>query len=100
VQLRKFLNEGGTKRVNVVAVSWTEGRYGDDSPSRLRSMVRNFHPAIRVVRASPKVEKDFSPLSYVPASFIFDRQGKVVYGDGNREYLGTARLTKILDSIN
>lgn len=99
MQLRKFLSNGGMKRLNVVAISWTEGRYGDASPSRLRSMVRSFHPAIRVIRASPKIEKDFAPLVYVPASFIFDRQGKVVYGDGNREYLGTERLVKILDSI-
>jgi hypothetical protein len=99
VQLREFLNNGGTEKVNVVAVSWTEGRYGDASPSRLRSMVRGFHPAIRVISAIPKVEKDFSPLVYVPASFIFDRQGKIVYGDGNREYLGNERLAKILDSI-
>jgi len=99
VQLSKFLNNGGTEKVNVVAVSWTEGRYGDASPGRLRSMVRTFHPAIRVISASPKVEKDFSPLVYVPASFIFNKQGKVVHGDGNREYLGTARLSKILDSI-
>ena len=99
MQLSDFLQNGGTERVNVVAVSWTEGRYGDASPGRLRSMVRTFHPAIRVISASPKVEKDFSPLVYVPSSFIFDRQGKVVHGDGPREYLGTRRLTKILDSI-
>ena len=99
MQLREFLNNGGTERVNVVAVSWTEGRYGDASPGRLRSMVRTFHPSIRVISASPKVEKDFSPLVYVPASFIFDKSGKLVHGDGNREALGPERLSQILDSI-
>ncbi|MFP6712893.1 MAG: hypothetical protein VB913_14475 [Rhodospirillales bacterium] len=99
MQLSKFLTNGGTNKINIVAVNWTEGRYGSTSDANLRSMVRTFHPAIRVIRASPKIEKDFSPPVYVPASFIFDKNGKVVHGDGNRQYLGTAKLKRILASI-
>jgi hypothetical protein len=100
VQLREFLYNGGSKKVNIIAVSWKEGRYGNSSPGRLRSMVRKFHPAIRVIRANAKIEKDFAPLVNVPMNFIFNKQGALVYGTGDREYLDTERLREILASIN
>ena len=99
MQLRDYLNKGGTERLNVVAISWTEGRYGDPSVVRLHRMVRGFHPAIRVIRASKKIERDFAPLVYVPANFVFDGKGKKVFGDGQRHYLGTAELARILDGM-
>ncbi len=83
----------------MVAVSWTEGRYGDASVVRLNRMVRNFHPAIRVIRASPKIERDFAPLAYVPANFVFDGKGRRAFGDGQRHFLGTAELKRILGGL-
>ena len=76
MQLSNYLADGGAGELNVVAIAWTEGRYGFASPARLRSFIRDFHPSIRVVHANPRVEKDFAPLVYVPANFAFD--GKVM----------------------
>ena len=85
--------------MRVIAISWTEGRYGDASEARLRSMVREFHPAIRVIRATKEIEKTFSPLIYVPANFVFDRYGKRAFGDGSRYHLSRRDITKIVDGL-
>ena len=100
MQLRNYLNDGGAAKLNVIAISWTEGRYGDASESRLRSFVRNFHPAIRIIRATNEIEKTFSPLVYVPANFVFDGNGKRIFGDGSRYHLGRRELSKLVDSLN
>lgn len=99
VQLREFLNKGGTKRVNIIAINWTEERYENSSLGRLNNMVRTFHPSIRVVRSNKQIEEYFSPLTNVPMSFIFNQQGKIIYGSGKQEFLGTEKLSKILDNI-
>jgi len=99
VQLRDYLNNGGTEKLSVIAISWTEGRYGDASESRLRSFVRDFHPAIRVIRATDQIDKTFSPLVYVPANFVFDGKGKRVFGDGSRYHLGKRELSKLIDGL-
>jgi len=99
VQLREFLNKGGTKRVNIIAINWTEERYESSSLGRLNNMVRAFHPSIRVVRSNKRIEEFFSPLTNVPMSFIFNQQGKIIYGRGKQEFLGTKKLSKILGNI-
>ena len=53
-----------------------------------------------MIRANAKIEKDFAPLVNVPMNFIFNKQGVVVYGTGDREYLDTERLREILAPIN
>jgi hypothetical protein len=99
VQLSNYLADGGTDKLNVIAIAWTEGRYGFASPARLRSFIRNFHPSIRVVHASPRVEKDFSPLVYVPANFAFDGKGRLRLGDGNRRHLDAKQIAYIVDEM-
>jgi hypothetical protein len=32
-------------------------------------------------------------------SFIFNQQGKIIYGRGKQEFLGTEKLSKILGNI-
>lgn len=100
MQLREMLDEGWKDKVGIVAVSWTEGRYGSASESRLQRMVREFHPDIRVIRETAQINEDFAPLSYVPANFVFDKNGKLVYGDGNREYLSKETLVGLLEQAN
>jgi|TARA_B100000315_G_C14389220_1_gene501126 hypothetical protein len=99
VQLGRYLEDGGAEKLNVIAIAWTEGRYGDASPARLRSFIRSFHPSIRIVHADARVEKDFSPLVYVPANFVFDGQGRVRFGDGNRMHLDQRQIAFIVDKV-
>lgn len=99
MQLREFLNEKGLDKLSMIAISWTEGRYGDPSPARLTRMVREFHPGIKVISETPDIVKAFSPLVYVPANFIFDRKGKLVYGDGNREYLSKGDVERLIKGL-
>jgi hypothetical protein len=96
VQLRELLNEGWNDKISVVAISWTEGRYGNESEGRLQRMVRDFHPDIRVIRETEQITNDFSPLVYVPANFIFDKNGDLIYGDGSREFLSKEKLIDLL----
>ena len=99
MQLSEFLKNGGTDRVNIIAISWTEDRYGEPSESRLNRMVNSFHPAIKVIHANDAVVKDFSPLVYVPANFIFAPDGRLVHGDGSRNPLEVPELEQILANI-
>ena len=96
MQLGEYLKEKDGDTLNIVAVAWTEGRYGYASEGRLQRMVEKFHPAIRVIRETPDVVEAFSPLVYVPANFVFDKTGKRLFGDGNREYIDKDRLAQIL----
>ena len=100
MQLGEYLKENGADSLRVVAVAWTEGRYGYASEGRLQRMVEKFHPAIRVIRETPEIVEAFSPLVYVPANFVFDPAGKRLFGDGNREYIDKDRLTEILAAAN
>jgi hypothetical protein len=99
VELSNYLADGGDKELNVIAIAWTEDRYGFASPARLRSFIRSFHKSIRVVHASPRVEKDFAPLVYVPANFAFDGQGRLRLGDGNRMHLDRKQIAFIVDKM-
>ena len=96
MQLRSFLNKGGFKKLNIIAINWRENRYGATSKRRLNNMIKSFHPFIRVIKSNKDIEKHFYPLSAIPTSFIFNREGKLIYGNGNQEFLGTEKITKIL----
>lgn len=98
MQLRELLDEGWKDKLSIVAVSWTEGRYGSASEARLQRMVAEFHPDIRVVRETQQINDDFAPLVYVPANFVFDASGKLVFGDGSREYLDKERIKSLLQT--
>ena len=100
MELGDYLAKGGADKVNVVAISWSEGLYGNPSETRLRNEVRTFHPAIRVIRADKAIEKDFAPLTYVPINFLFDPKGKLVHGDGRRAPVSAAELDKMLSAMN
>lgn len=100
MQLRDYLNNEGKGKLNVVAISWTEGRYGEPSETRLQRMVREFHPEIRVIRANAQIEKDFAPLVYVPANFIFDGKGDRAFGDGTRHYLDREALNRLVEPLS
>ena len=99
MQLTQYLNDGGDKKLNVIAISWTEGRYGNASEGRLQNFVRPFHPDIRIIRATDKIDRDFSPLVYVPANFVFDKDGTRVYGDGNRYHLSRREIANIVNRL-
>ncbi len=97
MQLRELLDDGWKDKIGIVAVSWTEGRYGSASEGRLQRMVGDFHPDIRVIRESAQINDDFAPLVYVPANFFFGKDGKLLYGDGNREFLSKEKLIALLE---
>jgi hypothetical protein len=97
VQLRDFLDNEGKGKLNVVAISWLEGQYGDPSEVRLQRRVREFHPDIRVIRANEQIQKDFAPLVFVPANFVFDGDGNRLFGDGTRHYLDKAALARLIE---
>lgn len=99
VQLREFLDEGGLGKLTVIAVNWDEGRYGNPSDRRLNRMVKGFHPAIKAVSMNDAVMKHFSPVTYVPASFIFDKSGKKIFGDGTRMYLDKQRVAEFAEKL-
>ena len=100
VQLRELLEDGWKDKVGIVAISWTERRYGHVAEERLHRMVSEFHPVIRVIRETEQINEDFAPLVYVPANFVFDKNGKLVFGDGSREYLDKERLAVLLNQAN
>lgn len=100
MQLLQLLNEGWKGKVGIVAISWTEGCYGYVPEARLQRMVGEFHPDIRVNRETPRFSGDFAPLDYVPANFLFDKNGKRIFGDGSREYLSKERLTALLEKMS
>ncbi|MBL6957770.1 MAG: hypothetical protein ISR52_02230 [Rhodospirillales bacterium] len=99
MQLRKYLEDGGSGKLNVIAISWTEGRYGSASEKRLQRFVRDFHPDIRIIRETDKINKAFAPLVYVPANFVFDGTGKRAFGDGNREHLDQDYIRHLVDRL-
>ena len=85
--------------MNIIAISWTEGRYGPASEGRLQRMAKTMHPSIRVIRATETIDKGFSPLVYVPANFVFDGKGKRAHGNGSRNPMDKAELKRILASL-
>ena len=100
MQLGNLLKNGGNKKINLIAINWNEERGGNSSKRQLNNLVRTFHPNIRVVRSNQKIETYFAPLTNVPMSFIFNKTGQIVYGNGKQEYLGYEKLSGILDRIH
>jgi len=97
VQLNEFLNRGGNKKINIIAINWPEERYNKSSKRHLNNLVKTFHPLIRVIHSNKKIEKYFDHLTAVPMSFIFNKNGKTIYGNGDQSFLGTEKLEKILN---
>lgn len=100
MQLRDYLESEGKGKLNVIAIAWTEGRYGHASEPRLKRFTRPFHPNIRVIRATDAIDKAFQPLVYVPANFFFNSKGNRGWGDGSRHYLDKQAFAKIVESLN
>ena len=98
MQLNGFLKRGGNKKVNVIAINWSEERYKNSSNNPLHNLVKTFHPLIRVVYSNKKIEKYFNHLTAVPMSFIFNKNGKTIYGNGDQSFLGAEKLMQILNS--
>jgi hypothetical protein len=63
--------------LNVVAIDWTEGS--------LQRVMGKFYPIIKVICETPKFVDAFSPLIYVPANFVFNKGGKRLLRNGQRE---------------
>ena len=68
---------------------------GERVSSRYPGDPRNLD--IRVIRETEQINEDFAPLVYVLANFVFDKNGKLVFGDGSREYLDKERLAVLLN---
>ena len=96
MQLGEFLNQGGTKKLNIIAINWMENLNSKVALRRLNKLVRTFHPVIRVVRSNEEIETYFEPLTNIPMSFIFKKTGHLIYGNGKQAFLGKDRLSKIL----
>ena len=96
MQLGEFLNKGGTQKLNIIAVNWMENVNSKVALRRLHKLVRTFHPVIRVVRSNEEIATYFQPLTNIPMSFIFNKTGHLIYGNGKQAFLGKDRLSKIL----
>ena len=75
MQLGEFLNDGGIKKLNIIAVNWMENADSKVVLRRLNKLIRTFHPVIRVVRSNEEIETYFQPLTNIPMSFIFKKTG-------------------------
>ena len=86
MQLGEFLNKGGTKKLNIIAINWMENLNSKVALRRLNKLVRTFHPVIRVVQSNEEIETYFEPLTNIPMSFIFKKTGHLIYGNGTVSY--------------
>ena len=97
MQLSNFLNNNGSDKINVIAINWAEDELNDAALQRLEKFVRNLHPAIRVIYSNKKLLKHFSPLTSVPINFVYNKDGKLIFGDGKQGYLSSHDLINILN---
>lgn len=92
--------------MNIVAVNWMETLFGPGRPTRLRRMIDEMHPAIRVVAGSPGLAEAMGRIESVPASVLFDRNGKVTLREGGQagaigaHPLSRAQLENALAAMN
>lgn len=77
-------------------MSWAEDRFGDPSESRLQRIAAFIDPKIPVVRETDDLVKAFSPLEQVPANFVYNRSGKLIYGDGSPKLMTKKQLEGLL----
>jgi hypothetical protein len=59
-------------------------------------MVEKFHPAIKIIRETPKIGDAFSPLVYVPVNFVFDKVGKWLFPNSPQGNIDKDKLAEIL----
>jgi hypothetical protein len=103
VKLGQYLDAKGSDKLTVIVVSWLEGRYGGADAARLeRSLRREVPPSAYVVQGTDALSKLFGNIESVPAYFLFDRSGKLVWGVGggsdeqNQFGIETDRLDKVI----
>lgn len=103
MKLGQYLDAKGSDKITVVAVSWLEGRYGAADPARLdRILRREVPPSAYAVQGTEEISKLFDGIQSVPAYFLFDRSGKLVWGVGggadeqNQFGIETDRLDKVI----
>lgn len=65
----------------MIAVNWMEDEYGG-APGRLERMLEKIHPSIRVVEGKPAAGAAFGGVHSLPAVFIFDQNGRLVFRQG------------------
>lgn len=91
-------------KITAIAVNWRE----EDlpvPPERLQRMMRQFHPAINVVKGISRTAKDFADVKSIPAVFIFDRQGREVFRQGGEpgpdglHYLRREQLADVIRNM-
>ena len=44
------------------------------------------------------IKEYFSPLTRVPMSFIYNKKGQKIYGDGEQKFLGVSKLKQYLQN--
>jgi hypothetical protein len=60
--------------------------------------MEKFYPDIKIISKTPKIIGAFSPLVYAAAHFAFDKGGKRLFRNGQREYISQGKLAAILAS--
>ena len=83
----------------MIGSSWTEGGYGVPSAGRLQLVSAEVDPAIRLIRETPAIVDAFSPLDYVPTTFLYDTGGKLAVGDGERDFLSKDLIRKLVAGL-
>jgi hypothetical protein len=58
--------------------------------------MEKFYPDFKVISKTPKIIGAFSPLVYTAAHFAFNKGGKRLFRNGQREYIGQDKLAAIL----
>jgi hypothetical protein len=58
--------------------------------------MEKFYLDIKVISKTPKITGAFSSLVYAAAHFAFDKGGKRLFRNGQREYIGQDKLAAIL----
>lgn len=103
MKLGQFLTDKqATNKVTVIAVDWLEGRYGADANRLERIIRREIPPSAFVLQGTDATSKLFGTIDSVPAYFLFDRTGKVVWAVGggsdeqNRFGLDTDALERVI----
>ena len=99
MELRDYLNSEGAGKLNIIAVNWGEDTSGEPGP-RMQRFIDIIHPDIPIVAGTERTGRDLGVTGYVPISFIFDSNGKLVAGDGRRSPVHIDDLKRILARIS
>ena len=71
--------------MKIVAVNWMEDYFGAAPLARVQRMIAGFHPAIRAVAGTPALSDALGGIRSVPATILFDREGREVLRAGGQE---------------